>query len=700
MRRLTFLLTLLLASVGHTEEIALDQLEAVLERSPEVEIAAAELEESLYLLQRERERRGLKLFATAGYADVTEPITDELKRSYRRTSATIGLSYPLFGTRAREEALVAEAESSVYQRNEQRQLATMRARAALRRNYVEYWAAGQRVDITLRFLENEPETRDWLLHRTQTGHLLEADRLEFLTAFDLGRRALASDREIRHRALRVLSMLTTREPVDFVAADPRLPNACLDPARLRAAVLADHPELNVLRSRMDTRLALVDVHDDIEATLNVTATRTEDHPSALSGDGLGVSFNVRMPLDFMGARRAGRNARSAAALRAQRELELRSAELANEASAAVRRYAIAVENLTFAETRLAAGIEAVRERQLRAAELPGDVLEQLQQARFSAYRTAMDLSDAEAQLLKSKIEVLAYSESACAELDQPRIEPDRSRPALRTVGNPDPPPTPQQTPAPRGVYLWDSRDVLGNDLARLGLWDGLRARGLSRVLISLDGEQIDALRRPFHAALLAGFIEDAQAREIEVELLLGEPTWMLSSHRQEMLDVIARLERFRFDGLHLDLEPGMIDPDDVPRAEVLAQLAHTVGATLEASPWPVSLSMHFRDLDPDQGYCLGCVLSDLPIREVTLMIYVSNPVRVAEIANKVAARYPRLMFSVAQSIEPELPLEESHAHRGARELDRRLARLDALLDRSQFNGIVVQSWSNWEDLKP
>jgi hypothetical protein len=85
-------------------------------------------------------------------------------------------------------------------------------------------------------------------------------------------------------------------------------------------------------------------------------------------------------------------------------------------------------------------------------------------------------------------------------------------------------------------------------------------------------------------------------------------------------------------------------------------------------------------------------LQEAGLNEVTFMAFITNPQRVAAMLAPVFQRHPRLRFSVAQSVEPILPKEESYAHlsRNAgvtawREL------ADRLRNEPNFSGIFIQS---------
>ena len=173
---------------------------------------------------------------------------------------------------------------------------------------------------------------------------------------------------------------------------------------------------------------------------------------------------------------------------------------------------------------------------------------------------------------------------------------------------------------------------------------------------------------------------------------------MMPTHRQELFTVISELRHLPFNGLHLDLEPGMIDKAVADQDEARRELFHTLQAAIQASPWPVSLSLHFRDLTESDNYCLGCSLENLDVEDVSLMVYVRNPRRVAEIVEPIKRRFPDLPLSIAQSVERELSSDESHASGNLDQMETRLQDLQAFAETEDMNGLLIQSWAELQEL--
>lgn len=252
------------------------------------------------------------------------------------------------------------------------------------------------------------------------------------------------------------------------------------------------------------------------------------------------------------------------------------------------------------------------------------------------------------------------------------------------------------------VYVWKSQLLLEQSKLDEAFWKRFHLHGIDRLLLSLDGKQINNLVMAEYRLNLLTFLRQAAQRGIRVELLLGEPLWILPAYRQDLLKIIGQLDGFPFTGLHLDLEPNQLDQARYDDKYLLVQLLHSLQAVTEISPWPVGLSLHPRYLDTQKnGLCLGCALSNLKINEILLMIYVSNPKRVAELGLPIMERFPNISFSIAQSVEPILSKVESYATQGRKKFKTQMEKLrEFLRPMDNFSTIAIQSWTDYNRLRP
>lgn len=682
----------------------------MLQTAPEIQIADWELRESRALLSQRLAEQGFKVLGSGGVAQVREVENESEIRSYHEANASLGLHYPLFGTRRREQAAVLEAETTVAADEHRRALAERAALLSLRRSYVQYWADQRRATLSKLVLEREQPVRAVLEQRTVAGLLLEPDRREFLSAFELARRNLATARANRDFHFATIRQITRPELAPFVAAYPGMPKPCLQEGPLLANVRNYHPESAALHARITGATQLLQAASGlpVESGVNLLHGISREYPGSRNGHNTSLNITFRMPLDYRAARRATRDRHSAVLAKARLELRLRTHELESEAQRVLHLYRAQQQSLVFTSTRLASMDERLRIDELRAKALAGDMLEHLQQAHIGYYNAALDTVEADAELLQTRARLLSLAPQGCTSRE-PEYTP--STPELRTAGvEPDPVAVePEARPASNAlpdaptrlsVYVWQSDELLASAPSAF-LWQDLADRHIQRLLLSLDGKQIRALRDPSQAARLARFVETARSHRIDIELLLGEPTWILPQHRVELLDILGSVQLGLFSGIHLDLEPNQLDEARLGSEYLLRELLLTLIAAKTTSPVPVGLSIHPRYLNMDvYGATFGERLQRMRLDEVAIMVYVANPNRVQEIVDPILARHPQLRVSIAQSIEDTLSADESHHRRGRAELQRTMADLQARFGQENFAGLILQSWSHFRYLTP
>lgn len=704
-----------MAADADTRVVSLAELEQRLQEAPAVLVAAAELEQSLSRLEAEQAISGWKAFGSAGAGYAQEVVDENRTRDYTRTSARAGLRYPLLGTRRKEQVNMLTAEARTWEGRQAIELARRDSLNALRSHFISYWAAERRIDLSDAFLQGREPLERALADRRDKGMLLEADRQEFLTTFEMARRTIAAARAVQKRALATINMLTRSElPNGVRAAPPQLLEPCRDEADLKAAVLDEHPELALRRGRVEEQAGMLKLSrgGDLNANVELGGFGSADIPGMDPGYGVGVTLNMELPLGFSRAEHARDSAARAALRKSQLELNHRAAELLAEAGEAVERATAADADMRFARQRVLAALESLRENQLRSGYLPGDTIERLQQSRFQYFRTSLDLIDAEANQLLSRTALLHLAPAACAQTPPADIVPADTSVIGRDPVHPDwlawpktlPPAAVTDAgglPSPRGavgVYLWESRPWIEG---RAADWEALRRFGIVRLLVSLDAAQIKATATPTGAARLRGFLERAHGAGVSVDLLLGEPLWILPGHRQNLLRIIQQLRPFAFDGLHLDLEPDQLDANTYSREYLAAQLLHTLQAAARVSAWPLGISIHPRYLDRDTlELCLGCALAQIPVAETVLMIYRSDPQEVARRAAAIMAGNPGLRVSVALSVEPFLPPTESYASRGKAGVTEAISVLRSRLQNEGLGSVLIQSWTHFEAMNP
>lgn len=713
------------ASAGTT--VTLEELERKIQDAPQVLVAAAELEQQIQLFEREQALSGWKIFGGLSNGTYQEASDVNKLRHFNQASIRMGLRYPLLGSRKKEQLSILHAEARTWENRHRLELAGRIGLNSLRSHYVNYWGCERRIELSKAFIDGRESLDAALRERVAKGFLLEADHQEFISAFELAERNIANAQAVQKRALGVINLLTHGHFESLSTECPSLPLPCANEARLKARILDTHPELALRRSLMDEQLGAMRLgnRSDVDASLDLSGNGSVDYPAGQPGYGLTMSFNVQLPARIKTVNEAGRQAARAGLNKAKLELDQKSGELLVDAAESLERYHAAYTNLRYANQRVRAALESVRENQLRAGYLPGDTLEKLQQSRFQYYQTSLDLIDAEVLFLQAQAVLLHLAPGGC-ERDADDTLPDG--PTRSVIQNdpvrPDWLAWPKSIPESKGgkgrlkkapglvpvaavsvahptaVYHWETESWLDGSLPCQEIMQRLAGHGVGRVLLGLNGTQIRRAQTVEGARSLRTFLECARAGGVTVELLLGEPTWILPGAREDLITIIQQLKEIPFDGLHLDLEPDQLDTNRYSREYLLGELTHTLQAVGQVSPWPVGISVHPRFFDKGKSkLCLACALETMRISEVVLMVYVSDPAKAAERVRPILKRNPGLRFSVALSVEPSLDASESYAVQGAEAVSKAVESLKQRLGGGNFSTIVIQSWRFLEMMK-
>lgn len=240
----------------------------------------------------------------------------------------------------------------------------------------------------------------------------------------------------------------------------------------------------------------------------------------------------------------------------------------------------------------------------------------------------------------------------------------------------------------QGTYIWNSTALLDPQRREQEL-DQLQHAGMQELLVGLSGPQVRAgiaTNRQLEA-----LISRAHQRGLRVQLLLGDPQWILPAHRHELLALIQRYRALRFDGLHLDLEVEQLGWPVPPQR--LRDWIATLQAAARQSSWPLHLSSHPRwfEQPQPQGPCVPCALA--PELQVSLMIYQRNPERSGARAVAIARRWPKLRFRLAQSVEAGLEPGLSWHGSSAGQLQSQVQRWRRQLGPDGIGGIDWQDWA-------
>ncbi len=704
---------------------SLQELESLVKNSPEALIAAASMKKHFNTLKKKRADNGWRMNGYVKAGHYREIVELNRTREFGKFVGGGGLRYPLFGRYNKSKVAILDSEAAVRQDRFASKLAEMETLRVLRDHYLDYWSAAEKLRVSEVFLEDEKPVRDFLEQRTRRGQLLDADRQEYLTNFEAVRRNITIQRSVMQRAIRGIRLLTRTSYPLFTAAFPQLPPLCGERAAYKAAMVRNHPQLEMARDRVNTELEKIQAgqHNALEGSFDLGGHVSQEDAVDEVEYGVTMGIVVDLPVHWQSSEKAAKEAAQASFREKQLMLKKMNAELIADAENLFGELEIADSTVLLSRQQLKAADEAIRKNSLRAEYLPGDTIEKLEWSRYRYYSAAINYLDSLTQKMHIHTALLALF-SGC--LSQPGeegakrasdVNPElvinkeylqalwikksgkQGNPAIieQRQGREGVPAIP---PSGFGYYVWNSRKLL-RQWQEEHFYQRLSAMRAQRLLISFDRQQIMELQQqPATVKKWRLFIEEMAGHGIAVELLLGEPLWILPRYRQELLEIIEGLGSLSFTGLHLDLEPGQLNQKRYNEPYLLKELLRTLEAVVKTSPWPVGLSLHPRYLTTDSEICLGCALSKLNISEVALMSYIASPEKVSEIVVPIIEQYPDITFSIAQSVEPILTREESHFRQGKDIFWQRMVALQQRLPQTTSRSILIQAFQDFQSMAP
>ncbi|WP_233572587.1 hypothetical protein [Fretibacterium sp. OH1220_COT-178] len=729
----------------------LEQLEPGIGDGPEALAALAALARDGHILQVEAERLSPRLFAgvTYGYSDEPLSATDDERHAYGKLSGTVGVSFPLLGTWTRQKIERIRADLARTESRYRSELIRYNNLLALRKAYAVLWSEGKRRPILETFLADEARVLGILSERAGKHLLLDSDLLEFASAFDMVRRDIVASKLNVSRALATIAAATGRRwDLPERVERPLLPG--MSELALR---LSGHPELRGREEavRLHEEIAGLAKRNDRDAHLDMGLTAARDFPGTW-GAGAHVGLSVREPFGSLSSRSDGaREAAQSDLERARWDVVSTEMRLQDNFEEQLLWNDYARESLRVGTTRLEAAQANVRERTLRFQSLPGDTFEQLQRGRYALLRTAMDVIDAESLALQTYIELLAFFASEGDE-DESRVFPlgDTERrdlllafpplphpelpslpprapaaampqsgegrmpsssphPASKSVkplqspemalANRNKPEDAPTAPAPKplqnrkAVYAWRAAPLL-SEATRTESLARLKRDGFDRILLSFSPQEVQGLRNSEGAEGLRALLRHASREGVIVDLLLGDPAWILPEAREGLEGVLRFLAPFPFRSVHLDLEPDMLPNAERNRDTLSTHLLDTLRMALIVVGRPIELVVHPRYLEGELGEKMAGALVEMGISDLAVMIYSTNMDAVADRFKAICRAHPRLRFALVQSVEKGLSRSESYFEAGRDGFEKRMQRLRESIGTeglSNFAGLIVQS---------
>lgn len=700
MRTIIYLLFPLCIATARAELKTLNQFEADLEQALPVLLAEDNLQTSEFGRDKVDAANGWKAFGSLGSGYVQSIVDRGRTYNYTALLGNIGVRHPLLGSADRENQSLIKAEQEIAIKQQDLEWTKRKIRLQLAADYASYWGGQQKQKLTEAYLNLSEPAAELLKQREAKGILLKADRLEAMTAFDRARYENTENQHLMRNALDSMSAYLDRTVDPFDAVKPQFSGLT---AEVTNGDVHNHHDLLIIAAMIEAQGEIIDKHNNwrgIESDALLTHSAVLNDPISDLGYGFIASVNVQMPLSIASYREAEKNQANSLLKKLHGEYRLKERELLAQSQAAARRYRRSLELIDYQASRRQSAVESIRERELRLQKLDEDVIEKYFQALYQYYRVSQEFLDAQIENWKARIvlaEFVPSDEAPAPTAADTQFSQEPLLQAARLLPGAGGSKAVYRNPLSgldnTAVYVWNSAEVMLNPKQ---FWRRLGEEGVNRILLSLTRAEIDEYAA--NPGRLRDFIAQGKAQGAAVELLLGEPSWLLTEHRADLLNILASLRNFAFDGLHLDLEINQLK--DLDRQQALTAWLETLRAVAALSPWPLAISSHFRYLKPDlPGFaCFICDLQQAGVKQIAVMDYVTNPDAVIKQVQPLLEAQPSIRFSVAQSVEKELEPENSYAHVSADRFAANLIKIQSVLKRyPNYAGIVIQSWRDFTE---
>lgn len=658
---------------------------------------------------------GARLIAAAGLARAKEPVTDTLNRDYSRLSGQAGLRWSFLGAEEARRRNVQEARTEQLSSTAQTQLLQAQAVTELGRLYVRYLRSQQREQVARAYLSTRSQIVGRLQERVAGGHMLRSEGLDLQGYYEAAQNRVAKEKEMQRAALQQMGFLTGRRLRAQSVPALALPQTCMNPAMLQDA-LNTHPALESARYAMEglreqarhTRYGGVTGGVQLSQSLSKDFGGSPGHATAVAVD-VSIPLQWRSQKDAMAAKLQGQYDEAAEQYaQTQGKLQL-------EQQTVLEQYRLSQGELKSSAQRYAAATEGLRVAQLRAPSLGGDGMVQTIKADNGRYEAAVRYISAAEEEDLAVMDMLYYTRGCSLQVrsDDPLQAAvlQRTGAAASAVGADGLVAVAQQTrlseeagvakpaaaaaaaaPAGTGWYAWKGWQWVQQP-ARI---DQL-PQGTQRLLVSFTEEQLQRLAADEQARQgLEQLAQRARQRGIRLELLLGEPTWVLPKGRGNMLALLQKVQSMPFGMVHLDLERSQLP--EVQQKDWGRNVLDSLQEAVTQSRLPVSLTTHHRELR-EPGFLQA--LQKAGVKEVVPMIYSANAQSTVNVIKQLPPMPQGLDLAVAQSIEKELPSEESLFRIGRRQaLVHWQGVAQALRTVPGFKGVVVQSWEDYMEAQP
>lgn len=672
--------------------LSLPEAEAQISRGFDVLKAAEDLSAAHMALEAVRERSGLSLFGDLSARGINEPLSRSDSsgiEGYQSYSVRLGARLPLFGSWHKERIAILEARLGELEAEQRLQLVHRANLTALRKAFVSLWTARRRREVCLAFLGLRDRFMPIMDLRVAQGFLLESDRREMDSWFLLAQRELAASQLVEDAAVQLIRRacgILDPSPAGLDDGVPPLKPLAMPFDEAAARAIESAGDLKPLQEALEVRRSLVGhrARGQYDSFLYGGFQLTKESPGRYGAEGF-LSLSFLFPEGESRAALLDAQAERHRVKSLEAQANARRLEVQSSLAEALSAYRYAETQAEFSLGRLRAASEAVRVATLRHGAMPGDTAERLLRAHVDLMNAALGLIDAEGSAAQSHAELLSLMEGrispvsdsskALAVTPLRTFKEGKSLLSLwldRLDGLTPSSPAASNDAAggtnplgmTLGAYMWDGDQLLQGDLSPL---ERAMSMGIGALRISFTARGMEDILRGRGRKALLGALDRARQMGIAVELCLGDPWWITQEGRYGLVNLVSSLKNLPFDGLHLDLEPDQLQGvTQDNRSQLMAETLRTVQEVAKVSPWEISMAIHPRYLEGDLLPVTLGLLREIPLRDVTCMIYVSRVSAVSRRMQAISLNTGDIPLSLAVSVERSMPEGESFYRVGRR----------------------------------
>jgi len=627
-------------SLSYFEELLIRSNPVLLEKEKEIEILKGSLE---YMRE---ERKSSQLSVTATYFPSEEYVKEVSGYRYGlSTSIKVPVIKKSFIKKAALKALILEKEAEFF--TLKRKLLTK-----LREAYTDYYYYSKMENLAEESINQLLIIKDVLRKRFEEKLALWSELLSVesnLIGIETTKRIFKEKKEKAFATIRELigkpnfphfkPVLEIRNPEEAYIPDP-------------TEIYRDALQLKEIKLLQESFKVLRESSQKGESLLTGWFTFTGGITGKEIGDfqkGIGVSFTLSMPLN---SKNLTEKLHREKILRAQRELlraKIANYALITASQIPYRNALIYQERVKSLKASLKEKEEALKTLQLRReAGLTGGTDSYLKEALLTSelFSIKVSLLDSERKVVQALFALKGLTEKEFLR-GKEQVSVSRKLHA----------------------YWWKTDNVLGNFKREIEFIKEVKKLNVGTIYMSLNEKQLNKFLGNLEGwRELERFIESAHNEGIELQLLLGENSWIFTQNRQKLLKIVNLFNRFNdyagingFSALHLDIEPHAL-PQWKTSKEKLANLyLETLNQVKDLSEKPV-----FVDVSPqyDRIKYDGTSLTETVLEIVdgiNVMCYSTN----INYLKRKASEYAQLSLKelkpvlISLSVEKELPPSQS-----------------------------------------